>query len=264
MTAGLGENEDLAGQAGWKVTASLDPSNSVARVRLETFGKTVTGVPLFLPPANGTYKRVKPDAASAPGARRKSACRRGPGCLPGTRRQGRSCRSSGHSERPREFGEDERLENARLVAESVEEKTPVEEVPDYWQTMAEMTRTRAQLLLAASASKRDRAARDITWTIRAARSSCRSGRESPKTLTFEISVVRGPTAHTGALAGVAEFKEPDLAVFVDKDEEAFSDGKPATVRFRFRAHELVVEAENTSFYHGIRAFFDGTYYRLPE
>jgi hypothetical protein len=83
-------------------------------------------------------------------------------------------------------------------------------------------------------------------------------------LRFEISVVRGPTAHTGSLSGVAKFTEPDLAVFVDSNEEAFDEGQPATLRFRFQDHELIVEAEHTSYYHGARAYFDGTYYRLPE
>jgi len=264
MSAGLGADEELVTQAGWKVTASLDPAQSRAQVVLETFGKSVTGLPLLLPSANGSYKRVQTEERLR---RAREENQLAEAALAAARERVAKVEHPGLQEILKSQGvwEDERLENARLVAESVDEKTASGDVPDYWQTMAEMTRARAQLLLAASGleARPGFTGHYIDDAGGAIELSVGEG-ASPKTLAFEISVVRGPTAHTGALAGVAEFKEPDLAVFVDKNEEAFSDGRPATVRFRFRAHELVVEGENTSFYHGLRAFFDGTYYRLPE
>lgn len=78
------------------------------------------------------------------------------------------------------------------------------------------------------------------------------------TFAFEITVVRGPTAHTGEIAGVAQIAG-ETATFVDTNEKAFIDGNPCRLTFTFEGGWLKVTGENTHYYHGARAFFDGTY-----
>ncbi len=78
------------------------------------------------------------------------------------------------------------------------------------------------------------------------------------TFAFEILVVRGPTAHIGELAGIAQITG-ETATFVDTNEEAFIDGNPCRLTFTFEGGWLKVTGENTSYYHGARAYFDGTY-----
>lgn len=81
------------------------------------------------------------------------------------------------------------------------------------------------------------------------------------TFAFEINVVRGPTAHLGELAGIAEIAG-ETATFVDTNEEAFIDGNPCRLTFAFENGWIVVTGENTQYYHGARAYFDGTYERV--
>jgi len=78
------------------------------------------------------------------------------------------------------------------------------------------------------------------------------------TFAFEITVVRGPTAHTGEVAGIAQITG-ETATFIDTNEEAFIDGNPCRLTFIFEGGWLKVTGENTSYYHGARAYFDGTY-----
>lgn len=78
---------------------------------------------------------------------------------------------------------------------------------------------------------------------------------------FAINVVRGPTAHLGDLEGHARVGADGVALFVDTDKEAFVDGKPCTLRFEFDGKRIQLSGENTMFYHGARAFFDGEYFK---
>ena len=76
-------------------------------------------------------------------------------------------------------------------------------------------------------------------------------------LLFAITVVRGPTFHTGALAGVATWNAP-LGWFSDKgrDKEKTEESNVAFVQ---RGNVLELIGANTSHYHGARAYFDGEY-----
>ena len=78
------------------------------------------------------------------------------------------------------------------------------------------------------------------------------------TFAFEILVVRGPTAHTGELSGIAQITG-ETATFVDTNEEAFIEGNPCRLTFTFVGDRIEVKGENTLYYHGARAYFDGTY-----
>jgi hypothetical protein len=263
MSAGM-EGEDTGPpKAGWKVTATIDSENTRARVKLETFGKSVTGTALLLPPADGTYKRVTPAERLQ---RAKQEHEQAAALLTtATTRVGKvELPKLQDLLKTQTDWEDERLEAARDTAGSVNDKTPPDQVPDYWQTMAEITRMRALLLVAISGLDAPKGINgqyidDAGGAIELAADDS----TPPKTLRFDITVVRGETAHTGAISGVAKFESPDSAVFIDTNKEAFSSGMPATLRFHFKDHQLIVEGENTSFYHGARAYFDGTYYHLP-
>ncbi|MFC4993037.1 lysozyme inhibitor LprI family protein [Rubritalea tangerina] len=80
-------------------------------------------------------------------------------------------------------------------------------------------------------------------------------------LYFEIFVVRGPTAHTGQVQGKATTNQ-DAARFTDKG--TLEDKKDITwLDFRkgYQSSTMEVSGTNTTYYHGARAYFGGTYYR---
>jgi uncharacterized protein YecT (DUF1311 family) len=79
-------------------------------------------------------------------------------------------------------------------------------------------------------------------------------------LFFEIEVVRGPTFHTGSIAGVATWNPP-LGWFSDKgrDQEKTEESNLAFVS---RGAVLEIIGAQTSYYHGARAYFDGDYCKV--
>lgn len=79
-------------------------------------------------------------------------------------------------------------------------------------------------------------------------------------LFFTIEVVRGPTAHTGELSGVAKWNAP-IGWFSDKGRDA-SKTEETNLSFRWRNRRLEVVGANTMPYHGARAYFDGDYVRI--
>jgi uncharacterized protein YecT (DUF1311 family) len=81
-------------------------------------------------------------------------------------------------------------------------------------------------------------------------------------LLFEISVVRGPTYHTGSLAGVATWNSP-LGWFSDKGRD-IEKTEESNLVFVERGTVLEIISANTSFYHGARAYFDGQYCKVDK
>lgn len=81
-------------------------------------------------------------------------------------------------------------------------------------------------------------------------------------LTFEIDVVRGPTAHVGSIFGVASWNYP-LGWFSDKGREK-DRAEETNLAFVLENRKLRVIGANTSYYHGARAYFDGGYVRVGE
>jgi len=86
--------------------------------------------------------------------------------------------------------------------------------------------------------------------------------EKPGALLFSIQVVRGRTAHTGELSGTAKWKSPkgsysDKGLVPDKAEET-------TLEFTLTGNILEITGTNTGYYHGMRAYFDGTYLRIGD
>jgi uncharacterized protein YecT (DUF1311 family) len=81
-------------------------------------------------------------------------------------------------------------------------------------------------------------------------------------LLFEISVVRGPTYHTGSLAGVASWNTP-LGWFSDKGRDK-EKTEESNLAFVARGTVLEIIGANTGYYHGARAYFDGEYCKVGK
>lgn len=78
-------------------------------------------------------------------------------------------------------------------------------------------------------------------------------------LGFTFEVVRGPTAHLGNVEGVAKFNaDKSKAIWIDPEN------KECKISFTFSESRIAeVTEENTDDYHGARAYFSGTYYKVP-
>lgn len=79
-------------------------------------------------------------------------------------------------------------------------------------------------------------------------------------IRFGIEVVRGPTYHMGEISGIA-MVEGDTATFSVVPAEGFGE---TVITFVLVGPELLVAAENSSYFHGARAYFDGAYVRLGD
>lgn len=81
-------------------------------------------------------------------------------------------------------------------------------------------------------------------------------------LHFLIEVVRGPTVHTGAIAGLARWNQP-IGWFSDKGREDDKDDE-TNLSFILRNNQLEIVGATTEWYHGLRAYFDGRYVRIRD
>jgi uncharacterized protein YecT (DUF1311 family) len=79
-------------------------------------------------------------------------------------------------------------------------------------------------------------------------------------LFFDIEVVRGPTFHSGGIAGVA-FWNSRLGWFSDKGRDP-EKTEESNLAFIDRGGELEIVGAETQHYHGARAYFDGNYVKV--
>ena len=79
-------------------------------------------------------------------------------------------------------------------------------------------------------------------------------------LLFSIEVVRGPTYHSGSVAGVASWNDR-IGWWSDKGRDAEKKDE-ANLAFVARDGTLEVIGANTGEYHGARAHFDGIYVKV--
>lgn len=81
-------------------------------------------------------------------------------------------------------------------------------------------------------------------------------------LFFNIECVRGPTSHSGDLSGVAVWNSP-IGWFSDK---GLDKDKPdeTNLSFVLSDKKLQITGANTGYYHGARAYFDGSYVRVKS
>lgn len=132
--------------------------------------------------------------------------------------------------------------------------------PDYWEAMADLTKDRAKFLRAAF---NPALPKEITGVYQDSQGGALQLEETPQGVVFSINVVRGPTTHTGGLTGVAALKG-SVAVYKEKVEPA-EDRKSCELTFAFSdGHIVKVTGKNTEYYHGARAYFDGTYFKVAK
>ena len=84
--------------------------------------------------------------------------------------------------------------------------------------------------------------------------------ESEGQLHFLIGCIRGPTSHSGGMAGIAEWNTP-IGWFSDKGSDS-SRTDVTNLSFNLDGKKLTLIGANTSYYHGARAYFDGDYVRV--
>lgn len=77
---------------------------------------------------------------------------------------------------------------------------------------------------------------------------------------FALEVVRGPTYHLGFLNGTADWNGA-TARFTTRSE---GEENETWITFLQRGRKMEVIGENTSGFHGVRAYFDGNYVRVAE
>lgn len=132
--------------------------------------------------------------------------------------------------------------------------------PDYWEAMADLTESRTEFLRAVF----DEALPEgITGIYRDSYGGELKLEETPKGVAFSIDVVRGPTSHTGGLAGVAARKRN--TAFYKEQVEAGEDRPPCEMTFSFiDGHIVKVAGKNSEHHHGARAYFDGTYFKVSK
>ena len=126
----------------------------------------------------------------------------------------------------------------------------------YWQTATSLTDVRAQWLRRL-ADKEDDPLTGLWTDGKGGNLEIVEGKEK---LFFVFHVVRGRGLHVGVIAGAAHWNT-SIGWFSDKGREA---DKPDETNIAFieRDRHLEVIGANTSYYHGARAYFDGTYYKI--
>lgn len=79
-------------------------------------------------------------------------------------------------------------------------------------------------------------------------------------LYFAIMCTRGPTSHSGDLSGVAVWNSP-IGWFSDKGRDK-NKSDETNLSFVLSDRKLEITGANTGYYHGARAYFDGSYVRV--
>jgi uncharacterized protein YecT (DUF1311 family) len=131
---------------------------------------------------------------------------------------------------------------------------------DYWTSMAELTQSRTEFLRAAYDPSLPRG---ITGSYGDSYGGALDLEETKDGVAFQINVVRGPTSHTGGLSGVATL-QGDRAAYKEV-VEAGEDRAPCELTFTFsKGHVVQLDGKNTDYYHGMRAYFVGTYFKIGK
>lgn len=130
----------------------------------------------------------------------------------------------------------------------------------YWDAMAELTKARAEFLRASFDSALPKG---ISGSYEDSYGGSLNLEERADGVAFQIDVVRGPTLHTGGLAGLATVKD-GVAVYKEQ-VEAGEDREPCELTFTFsKGHSVKIDGKNTDYYHGARAYFTGIYFKIAK
>ena len=89
-------------------------------------------------------------------------------------------------------------------------------------------------------------------------------RETPEGIRFALGVIRGPTAHTGVLDGLARPKGNGKYFFrEDLPDERYDTDPPAEISLEVGAYGQVSVSEANAYrHHGMRATFNGNYQKV--
>lgn len=145
------------------------------------------------------------------------------------------------------------LESSPAPKDAVEAKRSA----DYWQTAANLTEVRAQWLRRLADNEDDPLTGFWTDGNGGNLEIVEGGNEK---LFFVFHVVRTSGQHVGVIAGVAHWNT-SIGWFSDKGREADKPDE-ANIAFIERDRFLEVIGANTTYYHGRRAYFDGSYYKI--
>lgn len=153
---------------------------------------------------------------------------------------------------------DSRAEAAAILegqAKEGEEKSNVE----YWVAMTYLTETRIAILEAwLKVDEFDKEWEGV-W-IDGYGGELAIFETGGRSIEFFLEVVRGPTYHLGSIGGIAETNEIEARFSIEEE----SADQPTWLTFRQEEGRLAVTGINTQFFHGARAYFDGTYIRIRE
>lgn len=145
------------------------------------------------------------------------------------------------------------------------------EAVEYWESLAASTGTRVEMIRGWKAKGKDGSSETPwtgLWTDGYGGWLLLEAAADPKTVRFEIFVVRGPTAHMGSITGVAR-RNGEAGFFTDQGDPEYHDAAEGAETWLFfekdpTAPRLKIRGIHTSPYHGARAYFDGTYTRLRD
>lgn len=131
--------------------------------------------------------------------------------------------------------------------------------PEFWKAMTYLTETRTEILEAWTRIDEFAGEWEGVW------SDGYGGeliivQNGDDTVTFVIDVVRGPTYHLGALGGIA-YTNGTTARFAVTPDGA---NEETWLTFLRENGRLRIIGENTHYFHGARAYFDGEYLRVRE
>jgi len=154
---------------------------------------------------------------------------------------------------------DEKAKQLLWFNERIAEDTPqqCETHAEYWRYKTTLTKDRVEFLQIYSG-------KDVPEGITGAYQDFHDGNlqltKTKDRILFQMFVVRGPTAHTGEIEGVAELKG-NVGVYralVPDDPEK----KWCEITFAFKdGHMIEVRTKNAQYYGGMGVYFDGTYYK---
>lgn len=132
--------------------------------------------------------------------------------------------------------------------------------PDYWKASADLTEERSRFL---RASFDPSLPKGISGVYQDSLGGELRLEETKEGVAFSINVVRGPTSHTGGLTGMAMLKG-GAAVYQEQLETG-EDRRPCELTFNLvDGHIVELEGKNTEYYHGARAYFVGTYFKVAK
>ncbi len=132
---------------------------------------------------------------------------------------------------------------------------------EHWKSMTDITRQRISILRSIISARKKRLELTGMWT------DGYGGHMDIVTLgdgkiAFSIEVVRGPTHHLGSLTGLAD-KNGSIIRFSDAETEPKKE-KATWLTAIQRGDHIEVITANSHYYHGMRAYFDGDYYRIGD